>query len=218
MKGYKTDYFVFFVAVVVMVAVFNVIPDHLGTIIRGSVALLIAGLVFAAYVFGLRKSDSLLELEELVRISAVYAKEILRIGKSVRNERLSEKISEIGLKIVHVATKVLTRDLTIIDIHVRRLARASKDFRMVLRVLTGEVNLGAGTEAEISEIKARKIPDTLQVLEFIEEAVDAIEAKRYLAAEDDLDTLTQMADLSEKTSDTVEILKAIIRENPEGAK
>lgn len=218
MKGYKTDYFVFFVAVVIMVVVFNVIPDHLGTIIRGVVALLIAGLVFAAYVFGLRKSDSLLELEELVRISAVYAKEILRIGKTVRNERLSEKISEIGLKIVHVATKVLTRDLTIIDVHVRRLARTSKDFRTVLSVLTGDVNLGRATEAEISEIKTKKIPETLQVLEFIEEAVDAIEAKKYLAAEDDLDTLTQMADLSEKTSDTVEMLKAIIRENPEGAK
>lgn len=218
MKGYKTDYFVFIVAVIIMVVVFNVIPDHLGMIIRGVVALFISGLVFAAYVFGLRKSDSLLELEELVRISAVNAKEILRIGKSVRNERLSEKISEIGMKIAHVATKVLTRDLFAIDIHVRRLARTAKDFRMVLRVLTGEVNLGSGTEAEISEIKTKKIPETLRILEQIEEAVDAIEAKKYLAAEDDLATLTQMADLSTKAGEAVEMLKAIIREHPEGAK
>lgn len=213
-KFYGTDYVAFFLALVSLVFVFNLIPHHVSVLIRGGVGFLIACIVFAAYLV-IRKPDSLLELEELLRQCAVLASQIWVIAKKQTNSSLAAKIAEISQKIAHLATKCFTRDPASIDIHIKRLWRVARDFRIVLDVLNGDIRL-RDSSAEISEIRNVKIPDTLRNLDEIEIAIDAVKAKEYAAAESDLQTLTDLTNLSAKATEAVDMLKQIIREKPEG--
>lgn len=216
MKGYKGDNIAYGAIVVAMILAFLVLPEHLG-LMRGGTALLIGVILFFAYVFGLRKPDSLLELEELLRQSAANAKQILKVAQNQGENKLGKQIGEIAKQIAHVTVKCFTRDLYSIEAHVRRLARVAKDFVVVLNVLSGGVRV-RNHSAEVEEIRSVKIPDIIRTLDEIEVAIDAVAAKAYEAAEDDLETLSQIANLSAKGQEAVQMLRDIIREKPEGAR
>lgn len=214
MKMYRGDVIAFLLAIAVLLGVFFALPEHLG-LLRGIVAFVIAGIVMGGYMV-IRKPDAILELEELLKQTAQNAAFIARVGEAQgRMTKIGQKIINIAQTIAHVATKSLTRDLNIIDVHVRRLARVAHDFRVVLGVFTGDIKLrGAEAAAEIKEIETKKIPGVLQALEDIEVAIDDVQAKQYAAAESDLETLTQLADLSKRAEEAVAILKQIVQDSP----
>jgi len=215
MKTYRYDVIAFLVALVVMLGVFFILPTHLGILLRGVVGFSLAIIVFVAYLI-IRKPDTLIELEELLRETAETASEIAEIGSALDDTpKTRGNIMDIASTIAHVATKGLARNLKTIDVHVRRLARVTRSFRVVLQVLTGETRLrGAAAAQEITEIETKKIPGVRRALEDIEVAIDEVQAKQYQTAENDLATLTQLADLSTRAQEAVEILKKIVRDNP----
>jgi hypothetical protein len=142
---------------------------------------------------------------------------IASIGRQPRavEAEVQDKLREISQRIAHVVTKSFTRDLAGIQVHVQRLERVARNFETVLGVLTGEVTLKRPEMASaIREIESEKIPGVLEALEDIEVAIDEVQARRWQAAESDLEVLTHLAELSSKAGQAAQLLKQLI--SPEG--
>src|SRR3989344_5882441 len=209
MKAYRNELIALVVVFVTMVGAFSLIPSHMPIWVRGGAAFVIALLLLSAYLV-LRKPDNVLDLEESLRNSSRFAGEISEIAAEFSRDQLSVPLSGIAGKLAHVATKCVTRDLVTIGVQIRRLERVGKDVLGILPILTGETKLRSGSD-EISKIQKSTIPGVLKTLDEIELQIDEVQAKNYEAADDDLETLNQLTNLSSGTEEAVDMLKKIIK-------
>ena len=212
MRIYRYDVLAFVLALIVMAVVIAVMPAHVQPLLRGGIGFTIAMLLFGGFLV-VRKPDVVMEMEGSLHRAAQHA---VAIASAAREQRAAEtkvqaRLLEISQRIAHVATKCFTRDLVTIQVHVQRLERVAKNFETVLGVLTGEVTLRRPELASaISEIESEKIPGVLEALDDIEVAIDEVQARRWQAAESDLEVLTHLAELSSKAGQAARLLQQLI--------
>jgi hypothetical protein len=212
MKFYRSDAIAFVVALLVMATVIAIMPTHVLPLLRGAIGFTVALLLFGGYLV-LRKPDVVLEMEESLHRSAQHAAAIASIARERRaaQAKIRDRLLEISQRIAHVATKCFTRDLAGIQVHVQRLERVAGNFETVLGVLTGEVTMKTDEMATaITQIEDEKVPGVLEALSDIEVAIDEVQARRWQAAESDLEVLTHLAELSSKAGQAAQLLKQII--------
>jgi len=216
MKIYRYDVVAFVLALVVMAIVIAILPAHVHPLLRGGIGFTIAMFLFGGLLM-VRKPDVVLDMEGSLHRTAQHAVTIASIGRqpSAVEAEVQDKLREISQRIAHVVTKSFTRDLAGIQVHVQRLERVARNFETVLGVLTGEVTLKRPEMASaIREIESEKIPGVLEALEDVEVAIDEVQARRWQAAESDLEVLTHLAELSSKAGQAAQLLKQLI--SPEG--
>jgi hypothetical protein len=210
MRIYRYDVLAFVLALIVMAVVIAVLPAHVQPLLRGGIGFTIAMLLFGGFLV-VRKPDVV--MEGSLHRAAQHA---VAIASAAREKRAAEtkvqaRLLEISQRIAHVATKCFTRDLVTIQVHVQRLERVAKNFETVLGVLTGEVTLRRPEMASaIGEIESEKIPGVLEALDDIEVAIDEVQARRWQAAESDLEVLTHLAELSSKAGQAARLLQQLI--------
>lgn len=213
MKFYRNDMIALVAAGVVMAVVAIALP-YGGALVRGLVGLVTAVLVYVAYLV-LRKPDELLELEESLQSIANNAETIARITHRSEASSVREKLNDIAVYTARIAAKCFKRDLVTIGVHIRRLERLTSNFITVLGVLVGEVILDRREMADaIRSIKTEKIPAMMESLGDLEVAIDEIAARRWQAAESELETLNRLADLQSKAGQAAQMLKRIIKDSP----
>jgi len=212
MRVYRYDVLAFVLALIVMAVVIAIMPAHLQPLLRGGIGFTIALLLFGGFLV-LRKPDVVLDMEDSLHRTAQHAVAIASIGRQRRTveAEVQAKLREISQRIAHVVTKCFTRDLASIQVHVQRLERVARNFETVLGVLTGEVTLKRPEMASaIREIESEKIPGVLEALDDIEVAIDEVQARRWEAAQSDLEVLTHLAELSSKAGQAAQLLKQLI--------
>ena len=217
MKIYRMDVVAFVLALSVMAVVIVLMPTHLAPVLRGVIGFAVALLLFGAYLV-VRKPDVVLEMEEALHRAAQHAVAIASVAREQRaiEAKVQDRLLEISQRIAQVATKCLRRDLASIQVHVQRLERVAKNFETVLGVLTGDVTLKREEMATaFSEIETEKIPGVLDALNHIEVAIDEVQARRWQAAESDLELLTHLAGLSSKAGQAAQLLRQLISSDGE---
>ena len=217
MKIYRMDVVAFVLALSVMAVVIVLMPTHLAPVLRGVIGFAVALLLFGAYLV-VRKPDVVLEMEEALHRAAQHAVAIASVAREQRaiEAKVQDRLLEISQRIAQVATKCLRRDLASIQVHVQRLERVAKNFETVLGVLTGDVTLKREEMATaFSEIETEKIPGVLDALDHIEVAIDEVQARRWQAAESDLELLTHLAGLSSKAGQAAQLLRQLISSDGE---
>ena len=217
MKIYRMDVVAFVLALSVMAVVIVLMPTHLAPVLRGVIGFAVALLLFGAYLV-VRKPDVVLEMEEALHRAAQHAVAIASVAREQRaiEAKVQDRLLEISQRIAQVATKCLRRDLASIQVHVQRLERVAKNFETVLGVLTGDVTLKREEMAPAcSEIETEKIPGVLDALNHIEVAIDEVQARRWQAAESDLELLTHLAGLSSKAGQAAQLLRQLISSDGE---
>jgi len=215
MKIYRFDAVAFLATLFVMAVAVVSIPSHLPLVLRTATGFLVAVFVFGAYLM-VRKPDVVIELEGSLHQTAQHAETIASVARQVRVSDTKGQLVEISQRIAHVATKCFTRNLASIEVHVRRLERVARNFATVLDVLTGNVVLARSQmTTAVAEIENEKIPGVLKALSDIEVSIDEVQAKKWLAAESDLEILTQAAELSSRAGQAAELLKRLISSESE---
>ena len=217
MKIYRYDVVAFVLALSVMAVVIVLMPTHLAPVLRGVIGFAVALLLFGAYL-AVRKPDVVLEMEEALHRAAQHAVAIASVAREQRatEAKVQDRLLKISQRIAQVATKCLRRDLASIQVHVQRLERVAKNFETVLGVLTGDVTLKREEMATaFSDIETEKIPGVLDALNDIEVAIDEVQARRWQAAESDLELLTHLAELSSKAGQAAQLLRQLISSDGE---
>ncbi len=200
-------------ALIAMVATAFLFP-YGAPIIRVAVGLVPSAGLLVTYFLFLRKSDDVIALEESLGRTARIATQIKRIAESQRSPKLKDALQAIAVHIARMAAKLVTRDLTGIGTHVRRLEKLSDSFLTVLGVLTGEVTLSRSQMAALmTELETQHIPETETALEALEVGIDEGRARKLLAAESELNLLRQLATTTSKAGRAAELLRSIIEDS-----